>query len=91
MTTNNKTTARPAGKKFNKNNQYKKACVLCAKGVDHIDYKDVELLQKYINFNCKIVPRRISGCCAKHQRMVSNAIKRSRIVALTPFVKEYNE
>lgn len=66
----------------------KKFCKLCAQGVNSIDYKDVETLQKYISYSCKIVPRRISGLCQKHQRMVANGIKRARIVALLPFVKE---
>ena len=66
----------------------KKICKLCAKGVNYIDYKDTETLQKYISYSCKIVPRRISGLCQKHQRMVANGIKRARIVALLPFVKE---
>jgi small subunit ribosomal protein S18 len=66
----------------------KKVCYLCQMGVNHIDYKDVELLSKYIAYNGKILPRRISGACTKHQRMVANAIKRARIVALIPFVKD---
>ncbi|GHU30917.1 hypothetical protein FACS1894166_01420 [Bacilli bacterium] len=66
----------------------KKICFLCQQGVNHIDYKDVEMLSKYISYNGKILPRRISGACTKHQRMVANAIKRARIVALMPFVKE---
>lgn len=67
----------------------KKPCMLCAKGIDFVDYKDVELLQRYLTPSCKIAPRRISGLCQKHQRMVANAIKRARIVALLPFVKQY--
>ncbi|MDR0675096.1 MAG: 30S ribosomal protein S18 [Mycoplasmataceae bacterium] len=66
----------------------KKACYLCQMGITHIDYKDVELLSKYISYNGKILPRRISGACTKHQRMVANAIKRARIIALIPFVKD---
>lgn len=66
----------------------KKLCYLCLKGIEHIDYKDVDTLQKYLNYGNKIVPKRSSGCCAKHQRRVSNAIKRARILALLPFVKE---
>jgi small subunit ribosomal protein S18 len=66
----------------------KKPCYLCQMGVNHIDYKDVELLTKYISYSGKILPRRISGACTKHQRMVANAIKRARIVALIPFVKD---
>ena len=61
---------------------------VCAFGVDKatdIDYKDVAKLHKYITERGKIVPRRISGCCAKHQRMLTTAIKRARNVALLPF------
>ena len=67
----------------------KRPCVLCAKGINYVDYKDVELLQRYLTPSCKIVPRRVSGLCQKHQRMIANAIKRARIVALLPFVKTY--
>ncbi|MBQ6970277.1 30S ribosomal protein S18 [bacterium] len=71
-----------------KRKRVKKVCKLCAQGVNYIDYKDVETLQKYISHSCKILPRRVSGLCQKHQRMVANGIKRARIVALMPFVKE---
>ncbi len=67
---------------------FKKSCVLCSKGIYHIDYKDVELLNDFIANNGRILPRRITGLCAKHQKMVTNAIKRARIVALMPFIKE---
>ena len=67
---------------------FKKSCVLCAKGIDHVDYKDVELLNNYVANNGRILPRRITGLCAKHQKMITNAIKRARIVTLMPFVKE---
>ncbi|XQP55229.1 MAG: 30S ribosomal protein S18 [Mycoplasmoidaceae bacterium] len=67
----------------------KRPCLLCAKGIDYVDYKDVELLQRYLTPSCKIVPRRVSGLCQKHQRMIANAIKRARIVALLPFIKTY--
>lgn len=66
----------------------KKYCSLCTKGVTHIDYKDVELLQKYLNLSNKISPKRTTGCCAKHQRAISLSIKRARVIALLPFVKE---
>jgi small subunit ribosomal protein S18 len=82
MTDKPKFTRRP--KPFIRN----KICFLCQQGVNHIDYKDIELLSKYISYNGKILPRRISGACTKHQRMVANAIKRARVVALMPFVKE---
>lgn len=77
------------GKRNKKRIQKKRPCILCAKGIDYVDYKDVELLQRYLTPSCKIVPRRVSGLCQKHQRMVANAIKRARIVALLPFVKTY--
>jgi len=76
-------------KRRNKKMMKKRPCKLCAKGIYYVDYKDVELLQRYLTPSCKIVPRRVSGLCQKHQRMVANAIKRARIVALLPFVKEY--
>ncbi|MDR0985843.1 MAG: 30S ribosomal protein S18 [Mycoplasmataceae bacterium] len=66
----------------------KKTCQLCANGTNWIDYKNVELLTRYISHTGKILPRRVTGACTKHQRMVANAIKKARIVALLPFVKE---
>jgi small subunit ribosomal protein S18 len=64
----------------------KKVCKLCLKKAKAVDYKDVELLRRFITDRGKILPRRITGTCAKHQRMVSRAIMRARIVALLPFV-----
>ena len=63
----------------------RKVCALCVDKATDIDYKDVAKLHKYITERGKIVPRRISGCCAKHQRMLTTAIKRARNVALLPF------
>jgi small subunit ribosomal protein S18 len=57
--------------------------------VRYIDYKDVRLLKKFMTDRGKITPRRISGATAKQQRMVATAVKRARIIALVPFVKEY--
>ena len=64
----------------------KKVCRLCIQKVTEIDYKDVDLLRKFITDRGKILPRRITGNCAKHQRMLARAIKRARMVALLPFV-----
>lgn len=85
-----KNTNKSGKSQFNRkiNKHFKKSCVLCAKGINHVDYKDVELLNGFIANNGRIFPRRITGLCAKHQKMVTNAIKRARIVALMPFVKE---
>ncbi len=64
----------------------RKICRLCADKVKHVDYKDVSLLEQYVTDRGKIIPRRISGACAKHQRQVSLAIKRARNIALLPYM-----
>lgn len=63
----------------------RKVCQFCVDHVDTIDYKDVPKLRKFITERGKILPRRISGTCAKHQRTLTDAIKRSRNIALLPF------
>ncbi len=63
----------------------KKVCRLCKEDASHIDYKDVEKLSKFLSEKGKVAPRRISGNCAKHQRMLARAIKRSRHSALVAF------
>ena len=63
----------------------KKVCYMCT-GKD-IDYKDTEVLKKYINDKGKILPRRITGACAKHQRYIATQMKYARHMALIPFVK----
>ena len=66
----------------------KKVCIFCVDKVDFIDYKDSAKLRKFISERGKILPRRISGTCAKHQREVNIAIKRARQVALLPYVAD---
>lgn len=66
----------------------KKVCNFCVDKVENIDYKDVAKLRRYITERGKILPRRISGNCAKHQRQVTVAIKRARNIALLPFTAE---
>ena len=66
----------------------KKVCSFCVNKVEQIDYKDVAKLRRYITERGKILPRRISGNCAKHQRQVTVAIKRARNIALLPFTAE---
>lgn len=66
----------------------KKVCVFCAEHIDYIDYKDTGRLRKFISERGKILPRRISGACAKHQRDVNTAIKRARQVALLPYITD---
>jgi small subunit ribosomal protein S18 len=66
----------------------KKYCKFCDTGVAFIDYKDVKLLSGYLRERAKIVPRRISGTCAIHQRQLTAAIKRARHIALLPFTQD---
>jgi small subunit ribosomal protein S18 len=63
----------------------RKVCKLCVKKAKDVDYKDMELLRRFVTDRGKILPRRITGTCAKHQRMVSRAIMRARIIALLPY------
>ena len=64
----------------------KKVCAFCAGKVDVIDYKDVNTVKRYISERGKILPRRITGTCAKHQRALTVAVKRARQLALIPYV-----
>ena len=66
----------------------KKVCIFCADKVDFIDYKDSAKLRKFISERGKILPRRMTGTCAKHQREVQVAIKRARNVALLPYIAD---
>ena len=66
----------------------RKVCSFCVDKVESIDYKDVAKLRRFITERGKILPRRISGNCAKHQRQVTLAIKRARNIALLPFTAE---
>jgi small subunit ribosomal protein S18 len=66
----------------------RKSCSFCADKVSEINYKDVGRLRKYISERGKILPRRISGNCAKHQRALTVAVKRARVIAFLPFVAE---
>ncbi len=67
----------------------KKVCKLCLEKVIFIDYKDDKRLVRFITDRGKIVPRRVSGACARHQSQISQAIKRARILAILPFTSEY--
>ncbi|MGI6189687.1 MAG: 30S ribosomal protein S18 [Clostridiales bacterium] len=66
----------------------RRVCSFCLDKAESIDYKDVSRLRKYITERGKILPRRISGNCAKHQRQLTVAIKRARNVALLPYTAE---
>ena len=75
-------------KKVFKKMPRKKVCLFCQEKIDVIDYKDVNRLKKFITEGGKILPRRMSGTCAAHQRILATAIKRARIAALLPFKGE---
>ena len=66
----------------------RKVCQFCADKTESIDYKDVEKLKKYVTERGKILPKRITGTCAKHQRELTTVVKRARIVALLPYVAD---
>ena len=74
-------------KKFKRPSK-KKVCIFCVDKVESIDYKDVNKLRKFITEKGKILPRRQTGVCAEHQRELTEAIKRARIMALLPFKGE---
>ena len=70
------------------NRRRKKVCIFCEDKIAYIDYKDSAKLRKFISERGKILPRRISGTCSKHQRDLNTAIKRARQVALLPYVTD---
>ena len=74
---------RPRGRK-----PRRKVCQFCVEKVQYIDYKDVLRLRRFTSDRGKILPRRMTGTCAKHQRQLSTAIKRARVIALMPYVSE---
>lgn len=66
----------------------KKVCSFCVDKVENIDYKDVARLRRFISDRAKILPRRVTGTCARHQRELTVAIKRARHLALLPFISD---
>jgi len=81
----------PAGAQAGKKKFFyrrKRVCKFCVEKIEYIDFKDVKTLQQFIPERGKILPRRISGTCALHQRKLQNAIKRARIAALLPFATD---
>jgi small subunit ribosomal protein S18 len=73
---------------FKKQRPRKKVCFFTKNKITHIDYKDVELLRRFISANGKIAPRRVTGTSAKYQRILAIAIKRARQMALLPYTVE---
>ena len=66
----------------------KKVCAFCVDKVESIDYKDTQKLRKFTSDRAKILPRRVTGTCARHQRELTTAIKRARQVALMPYTSD---
>ena len=66
----------------------RKVCAFCVDKIAYIDYKDINRLRRFTNERGKILPRRMSGNCAKHQRQLSEAIKRARAIALMPYTAD---
>jgi small subunit ribosomal protein S18 len=76
----------PGGRKFFRR---KKVCKFCTEKIDAIPYRDVRLLQGFVAERGKIVPRRLTGVCTKHQRRLTRAIKQARNIALLPFAARF--
>ena len=74
---------RPRGRKGRR-----KVCSFCVDKIDTLDYKDVARLRRFVSERAKILPRRVTGTCARHQRELTVAIKRARQIALMPFVSD---
>jgi len=81
--------ARPIKKKKDRRPVRRKKCKFCLDRTTHVDYKEERKLRRFMTDRGKITPRRITGTCARHQRMLAAAIKRARSIALVPFVREY--
>lgn len=69
----------------------RKVCYFCAEKIDHIDYKDVNLLRRYVSDKGKIRPRRVTGNCAQHQKKLAKAVKNAREMALIPYTSRQGE
>ena len=71
-----------------RNKRRKKVCAFCADKIDYIDYKDTARIRKNLSERAKILPRRVTGTCARHQRQLTIAIKRARHLALIPYITD---
>ncbi len=89
MARDTKRDPKKKGEKREKRPMRKKKCKFCLDRVTYIDYKDERRVRRFMTDRGKITPRRITGTCAKHQRMLAAAVKRARLIALVPYVREY--
>lgn len=89
MARDTKRDPKKKGEKREKRPMRKKKCKFCLDRVTYVDYKDERRIRRFMTDRGKITPRRITGTCAKHQRMLAVAVKRARVIALVPYVREY--
>ena len=80
--------AGPMNKKRTGGKRRPKVCFFCVDKIEQVDYKDVDRLKKYVSERGKIIPRRVTGTCARHQRQLTIAIKRARHLALLPYISD---
>lgn len=80
--------AKPAFRQNGVNRKKRKVCQFCVENVTEIDYKETAKLRKFISERAKILPKRVTGTCAKHQRDLAVAIKRARTMALLPYISD---
>lgn len=69
---------------------FRKTCRLCERKIERLDYKDERLVSRFLSDRGKILPRRATGMCARHQRQLATAVKRARFLALVPYIKGYH-
>lgn len=68
--------------------QHRKVCMFCMERIDYIDYKEISRLRRFVSDRGKILPRRVTGTCARHQRPLTTALERARSIALLPYTTE---
>lgn len=83
---NERTAPQAGGRPMNR--KHRKVCVFCVDKVEEIDYKDTAKLRRFTSDRAKILPRRVTGTCAYHQRELTKAIKRARHIALLPYTSD---
>lgn len=71
---------------FQRRTFVKKVCRFCSDHIDYLDYKDLERVSRYVTDRGKMIPSRLTGTCARHQRVLARAVKRARFMALLPYV-----
>src|SRR5438094_9341565 len=81
----------PGGGPRGPKRQHRKVCAFCVEKIDYIDYKEISRLRRFISDRGKILPRRVTSTCAKHQRLLTTGLERARAIALPPYTPERHE